>query len=472
MRETPPLAHTDLLYRSHEEIRALQNQRFRHQVALCFRAHPYYQEIFRRLKLMPTDFQTIEDVQKLPVTTKQDYLSNPEAFRLTALPEFLPLERTLWDVHYTTGTTTGIPAPFFNTTHDFFASGDPSKRFASIVGMTAQDIVINLYPLTPFPHLTSRFPYFVMAVGASVVSPLMSVLDANSPVDRRLDEVVWMIERHKGTVLGGIPSYVRRVIMRAEELGADFSQVRLVLVAGESFPRGTREDMRRRLLHLGANRHDLTIKSGLGFTEMQGSTAECVELGGSHHPAPDQIYFEVLDEQSHSPLPDGKPGLFTITHLDRRGTVLLRYAIGDLTAISNEVCPDCGRQGPRIVTNTVRTFELVMFKGALLNPDDIKEAIATVEGIEEYQIVFTRQGEDGSSSPDALLVRVATQPGEQERVQTELAETVTVAASIRPSIEFVSRSEIFDPDQSLKSTRVIDLRPTEEGVEPIMETGR
>jgi len=85
MRETPPLAHTDLLYRSHEEIQAIQNQRFRHQVALCFRAHPYYQEMFRGLKLTPEDFQTIEDVQKLPVTTKQDYLSNPEAFRLYAL---------------------------------------------------------------------------------------------------------------------------------------------------------------------------------------------------------------------------------------------------------------------------------------------------------------------------------------------------------------------------------------------------
>jgi phenylacetate-CoA ligase len=458
MRETPPLPHTDLLYRSHEEIRAFQNQRFRHQVALCFRAHPYYQEAFRRLKLTPADFQTIEDVQKLPVTTKQDYLSNPEAFRLTALLEFLPQERTLWDMHYTTGTTTGIPAPLFNTTHDFFASAEAFKRFASIVGMTAQDIVINLFPLTPFPHLSSRFPSGVMTIGASVVSPLMSVLDPN----RSLDEAVWMIERHKGTVLGGIPSYVRRIIMRGEELGADFSRVRLVLVAGESFPRGTREDMRRRLLRLGANRHDLTIKSGLGFTEMQGSTAECVELGGSHNPAPDQIYFEVLDEQSHSPLPDGKPGLFTITHLDRRGTVLLRYAIGDLTAISNEVCPDCGRQGPRIVTNTVRTFELVMFNGALLNPNGIKEAIATVEGIEEYQIVFTRQREDDPSSPDALLVRVAAQPGEQERVHMELAETVTVAASTRPSIEFVSRSEIFDPDQSLKSTRVLDLRPPEE----------
>ena len=115
---------------------------------------PLYQEVFNRLKLTPDDFQTVEDVQKLPVTTKQDYLSNSEAFRLTALPEFLQEERTLWDVNYTTGTTTGIPAPFFNTTYDIFTSGEPTKRFASMVGLTVQDIVINLYPLTPFPHLT------------------------------------------------------------------------------------------------------------------------------------------------------------------------------------------------------------------------------------------------------------------------------------------------------------------------------
>jgi phenylacetate-CoA ligase len=140
MRETPPPTHTDLLYRSHEEIREIQNQRFRHQIALCFRAHPYYQEVFSRLKLTPNDFQTIEDVQKLPITTKQDYLSNPDAFRLMALPEFLPYERTLWDVNYTSGTTTGIPAPFFNTTYDIFASGESIKRFASLVGLTSHRV--------------------------------------------------------------------------------------------------------------------------------------------------------------------------------------------------------------------------------------------------------------------------------------------------------------------------------------------
>jgi phenylacetate-coenzyme A ligase PaaK-like adenylate-forming protein len=412
--------------------------------------------MFRRLKLAIEDFQTVEDVQKLPVTTKQDYLSDPEAFRLTALPELPLQERTLWDVHYTSGTTTGIPAPFFNTTYDFFAALEAFKRLAGIVGMTAQDIVINLYPLPHFPHLTSRFPAGVMATGACVVSPLMSGLGSNW----NLDEIVWIIERRRGTVLGGIASYVRRIIMRAEELGADLSLVRLVLLAGESCSHGMREDLRRRLLRLGASGQNLAIKSGLGFTEMQGGTGECIELGGSHHPAPDQIYFEVIDEQSHELQPDGMPGLLTITHLDRRGTVLLRYAIGDLTAISHEVCPNCGRQGPRIVANTVRTFELVPFNGAFLNPDGIKEAIATVEGIEEYQIVFPRR--DDLSFPDTLLVRVAAPPSEQERVRMELVEAVGRIVSPRPSIEFVAdRNDIFDPNQTFKSSRVIDLRSGE-----------
>ena len=464
MLETPTSTQTDLLYRAHEEIRALQDQRFRHQIALCFKAHPYYQEVFSRLKLTPDDLQSIADVQKLPITTKQDYMRNPMAFRLTALPEFLPQERILWDVSYTTGTTAGIPTPFFNTTHDYFATLEQLKRLAAIVGITEQDSVINLFPLTPVPHIGFlRIRDCATMLGAPVVSTLTGMPYLAYPVHRRLDEAVRMVEQHKGTVLGGIVSYVRRVIMRAEELGADFSHVRLVLVLGEPCPRGMREDMRRRLLRLGASQHDLVINNGLGFTEMQGTTGECVELGGGHHPAPDQYYFEVLDEQSHDPLPDGQRGLFTVTHLDRRGTVLLRYVVGDLNAISNEVCPHCGRQGPRIVTNTVRTAELVKLKGTLVNPDVIKEAIATVEGIEEYQIVFTKEQEGDPYSPDRLLVRIAAQPGRQAHIGTELAARVTEAAEMRPSIEFVgSMSEIFDPSQALKSTRVVDVRPKDE----------
>jgi phenylacetate-coenzyme A ligase PaaK-like adenylate-forming protein len=196
---------------------------------------------------------------------------------------------------------------------------------------------------------------------------------------------------------------------------------------------------------------------------MQGTTGECVELGGGHNPAPDQFYFQVLDEQTYAALPDGQRGLFAITHLDRRGTVLLRYVVGDLNAMSHEVCLHCGRQGPRIVTNTIRTAELVNLKGTLINPDVIKEAVATVEGVEEYQIVFTTEQPNDPYSPEKLLIRVAAQAHEQEQIRTQLTTKVTEAAEMRPAIEFVDNmSEIFDPGKALKSARVVDLRPKQE----------
>lgn len=463
MQEATIPTEVDLLYRSKEDIRALQDQRFCHQIALCFKAHPYYQEMFARLKLAPDDFQTLADLHKLPATTKAEYMKNPMAFRLNPLPELAPQERILWDVSYTTGTTVGVPTPFFNTTHDYFATLEQLKRLCGVMGITDQDIVINLFPLTPVPHIGFlRTRDYATVIGAAVVSALTGTPYPPYPVHRHLDEAVRMVEQHKGTVLSGIVSYVRRVIMRAEELGADFSHVRLVSALGEPCPRGMRGDMRRRLARLGADINNLVIGNGLGFTEMQGTTGECVEFSGGHNPAPDQFFFEIVDQRTHEPLPDGEVGLFTVTHLDRRGTVLLRYVVGDLNAISHETCPHCGRQGPRIVTNTVRTAELVNLKGTLINPDVIKEAIATVDGIEEYQIVFTKERESDPYSLDVLLVRVAAPPDERERITEQLTEKVAEAAEMRPSIEFVGMSDIFDPTKTLKSTRVVDKRPVEQ----------
>jgi len=462
MLEITNAAQIDILRRTKEEIRAIQDERFRHQIELCFKAHPYYQEVFARLHLTLDDFKTLDDLHKLPITTKQDYMQNPQAFRLNALPEFLPQERILWDVSYTTGTTSGVPTPFFNTTHDYFATLEQLKRLCEIIGIVESDTVMNLFPLTPVPHIGFlRTRDYGAVVGAATVNALTGTPYPAYPVHRRLDDAVRMVEQHKGTVLSGIVSYIRRVVMRAEEFGADFSHIRRVAALGEPCPRGMRDDMRHRLVRLGANDAELVIGNALGFTEMQGSTGECVELGGGHNPAPDQFYFQVVDEQNSDPLPDGERGLFTVTHLDRRGTVLLRYITGDLNAISNETCPHCGRQGPRVVTNTVRTAELVKLKGTLINPDFIKEAIATVEGIEEYQIVFTKEQLDDPYSGDKLLLRVASQANEQERIRTQLITKVAEAAEMRPSIEFVGMSDIFDPAKTLKSTRVVDVRPVE-----------
>jgi phenylacetate-coenzyme A ligase PaaK-like adenylate-forming protein len=104
---------------------------------------------------------------------------------------------------------------------------------------------------------------------------------------------------------------------------------------------------------------------------------------------------------------------------------------------------------------------LVKLKGTLINPDIIKEAIATIDGIEEYQIIFTKEQQDDPYSPDRLLVRVAAPHREKERISIQLFTKVVEAAEMRPAIDFVEMSEIFDPTKALKSTRIVDLRPVE-----------
>jgi len=457
---SPVVTKTDLLYRSADELRAIQNRNFRRQMELCFAAHPYYREVLSQHGLTLDDFHTVDDIVKLPFTAKQDYMRNPMAFRLDPLPELTLHERVLWDVTYTTGTTTGQPTPFFNTTYDYFATMEGLRRLCGICGITQDDVVMNLFPLTPVPHIGFlRTRDYATVIGAAVINCLTGTPHPQFPIHRRLDDAVAMIERHRGTVLSGIVSYVRRVVMRAEELGADFSAVRLVLCLGEPCPRGMRDDIRQRLVRLGADTDNVMVGNALGFTEMQSSTVECAEFSGGHNPSPDLYYFEVVDERTYEPLPDGERGLFVVTHLNRRGTVLLRYVLGDITALSHEPCSYCGRGGVRVVGNTVRTGELLKVRGTLINPDVIKEAIATVSGIDEYQIVFTKEHPDDPYSEDKLVVRVAVAPERRREVTERLVPVVHAAAEMRPVIEFAEMSEIFDPTQSLKSTRVVDRRP-------------
>src|SRR6476619_3043349 len=104
----------------HDDGSERRLRRTLHAVAL---AHPFYRQRFRELGIAPQDIASLDDLQKLPPTRKDDYIADPEAFRLQAadLPdEFAPAERVLWDVAYTTGTTRGRPSPFYNTTHDAY----------------------------------------------------------------------------------------------------------------------------------------------------------------------------------------------------------------------------------------------------------------------------------------------------------------------------------------------------------------
>ena len=330
-------------------LRERQNEQLPRMMRLCALAHPHYRCVLRERGLTADDFRTVEDLHRLPILRKREYVQDPERFRLRleGIAGLAPEETTLAEVIYTSGSS-GKPTPFYDTVHDRFARIHHLGRVATIAGVGPHDTVMNLFPLSAVPHqgfLSAMWG--AMAVGSKLLTGMTGSAYADYPVHNRMDDAIEMIERERATVLWGITTYVRRVVLRAQALGKDFSAVRLAMVMGEPCPPPMREDLRQRLRALGSPAP--IINNGYGFTEVQGPAIECVEEGGRHQAVPDQFYTEIVDPNTGSPVADGEPGLLLISHLNRRGTVLLRYAPGDVVALSHEPCPHCGRREPRFL---------------------------------------------------------------------------------------------------------------------------
>ena len=235
-------------------LRERQNAYLARMAPLWAQAHPYARRVLRERGLTTGDIRTVDDIRKLPPMSKQDYIRDPESFRLDpSQATGLSLEeRTIADIIYTAGSS-GDPTPFYDTVHDRYARIDLMARATRIAGIGPADTVMNLFPLSAVPHqgfLSATWG--PMAAGSKLLSGLTGRAYADFPVHRRMDEAIDLIESQRATVLWGITSYVRRVIMRAETLGKDFSAVRLVMAMGEPCPTAMRDDMRERLTRLGS----------------------------------------------------------------------------------------------------------------------------------------------------------------------------------------------------------------------------
>lgn len=445
---------TELCNLSLDAIRQVQTTNLQHMLALCARGHAFYQQQWAAAGIDVTTIRSLDDLARLPLTSKHDLMHDPESFRLHC-PD-LPLhERALWEVLHTTGST-GNPTPIYVTSHDYQAYLFQAQRVAAITGITDRDVLANLFPLTPAAMGSfARSEANAYAAGASVVGALTGARWGDFDMHRSLDDAVRLVERHRCTVLWGVTSFVRRVIMRAAELQADFTSVRMCGVTGEASTPAMREDMRVRLRALQAA--DTIIFDRYGSTE-SGGLAQCREEGDWHNPAPEILYHEVVDPDSGQPLPDGERGALALTHLSRRGTVLVRYLVGDIISLEHTPCPDCGRTGDRVVGPVVRTKDLIKVKGMLINPAALLDTLRTVPDVDEFQVVIAKQDPDDPFSMDDMVVRVASARSDRDVLSDALIAAAQQAVGVRPRIEFVAADTIYDPSREAKSTRLLDLR--------------
>jgi phenylacetate-coenzyme A ligase PaaK-like adenylate-forming protein len=444
---------TDTLRLPPAEIRRVQDERLRHMLSLCRRGHPYYREAWRGVDLDAV--RGVADLWRLPLTPKRALMARPAEFRLDC-PDLPVPERALWEVVHTTGSS-GDPTPIYNTTYDYHGYLLLNRRVAEIAGIGDRDVIANLFPLTAASMgAFMRSSTLAYAAGAAVAASLGGAPVGPFGVQKPMEEAVRLVERHRATVLWGVTSFVRRVLIRARELGADFRSVRMCAVTGEASSPALRDDMRRLMRELGAA--GAVVFDRYGSTE-SGGLAQCREEADWHNPAPELLHHEAVDPETGRPMPNGERGHLAITHLDRRGTVLVRYLVGDVVSIDRSPCPHCGRGGERLVGPVVRTRDLIKVKGMLINPAALLQRMQAIASVEEFQVVVDRSDPADPFSMDELVVRIAPRGvGEPETVAAEVAAATQATVGVRPRVVVEERHAIYDPSREAKAVRFVDRR--------------
>jgi phenylacetate-coenzyme A ligase PaaK-like adenylate-forming protein len=216
------------------------------------------------------------------------------------------------------------------------------------------------------------------------------------------------------------------------------------------------EELSGHLRAFGAE--DPQVRVRYSFTEMQGGLVQCCNGAAPQNLAPDLYYLETVNPETGMRTPEGEEGALVLTHLHRRGTVCLRYLVGDLVGIRNEHCPHCGRLGERIIRHPRRTGALVKVKGMLINPELIYEALSADRAIGEFQLVVRKSDPADPDSMDQLVLRIEAEAGSWARLAAEIPALVQKTVMVRPEVVFAAPGEIHDPMKSVKVKRLVDER--------------
>lgn len=350
------------------KLQELQLERLKEQVSRVYRNVPFYQKKFREGGVTPDDITLLDDLTKLPFTSKLDFRDN---YPLGLLA--VPMDQVV-RLHASSGTT-GKQIVAAYTKHDIETWADIIADGLVMSGVTNTDIVQNAQGYGLFTGGLG-FHYGVERLGATVVP----VSTGNTK--RQLT----LLQDLGTTVLLCTPSYALILIDAAKEMGLDFrsTKLRMVLSGAEPWSEQMRRDIERGMGVPALDNYGLTEVIGPGVS------FECPHQCGMHI-AEEHFLAEVIDAQSGQPMPYGRQGELVITTLTKEAYPVIRFRTRDITSLNPEPCK-CGRTHIRMARVTGRSDDMLIVKGVNVFPSQIESVLLEVEGVlPHYQIVVDRQ---------------------------------------------------------------------------------
>ena len=418
---------------SPEKLRELQVERLRKTINIASHS-PFYQKVFQEHGITADMIQTVDDIRKLPFTTKAQMRDN-YPFGLVAgdMKDAVRL-------HSSSGTT-GNPTVIVHSQHDLDSWANLVARCLYMVGLRTTDVFQN----------SSGYGMFTGGLGFQYGAERLGALTVPAAAGNSKRQIKFITD-FGTTTLHAIPSYAIRLAEVFQEEGIDPRSTGLTTLVIGAEPH-TDEQRKKIEKMLGVKAYN-----SFGMSEMNGPGVafECTEQNGMHF-WEDCFLVEIIDPDTCEPVPVGEIGELVLTTLDREMMPLIRYRTRDLTRIIPGECP-CGRTHLRIDRIKGRSDDMFIIKGVNIFPMQVEKILVQFPALgSNYLITLTTRDSQDEMVVEVELSDLSTDNYIQlENLRKDITRQLRDEILITPKVKLVKKGSL--PQSEGKAVRVKDLR--------------
>jgi phenylacetate-CoA ligase len=419
-----------------EALEALQLKRLQQVVQRVYHTVGFYKKAFDEAGVTPDDIRTLDDIRRLPFTTKQDLRDN-YPFGLFSVPM-----SSIVRLHASSGTT-GKATVVGYTKRDIETWSRLMARSFVAAGLTKNDIIHNAY----------GYGLFTGGLGAHYGAEMLgaSVIPISGGNTKRQ---IMILQDFGPTAICCTPSYALYLAEQGEELGIDMTslKLRVGVLGAEPWSEKMRREIETKL--------NITALDIYGLSEVigPGVAMECTEGRNGLHVFEDHFIVETIDPVTGETVPNGAEGELVFTTLTKEAFPLIRYRTRDMSRLMKEPCR-CGRTVARMARITGRSDDMLIIRGVNVFPSQIEQVLLDIEGLEpHYELIVDRDG-----TLDTLEIRVEVSEGIfSDEVRTLQKIERRIAKDVKDYLGVTAAVKLVEP-KSLqrfegKAQRVVDKR--------------
>ena len=400
---------------------------------------PFYQRMFEENQIHLSDIQTLEDLQKIPFTEKEDLQ------RYTN--DFICVPKNKLIDYVSTSGTTGKPVTLALTDADLDRLALNEYTSFKTAGIAEGDVIQLM--TTVDRRFMAGLAYFLGArkLGAGIIR-----------TGNGLPELQWdTIRDLQPTVIICVPSFILKLIEFAEANNIDYknSSVKKAICIGEAIRNAdfTRNALGKKI----AEKWDIELYSTYASSEMATAFTECHAFEGGHLQA-DLLIAEIVDENGHLVKP-GEQGELVISTLGMEGMPLLRFKTGDMCIAHTDPCK-CGRDSLRLSPILGRKKQMIKYKGTSLYPTAIYDILENIDLVKNYQVEVSTN----ESGTDEIQIHMGVNE-ESNAAKAEILDSFRARLRVVPQLNFMSPQQVnslLQAGDSRKPIKFIDKRRSQE----------